>query len=264
VLRSGVALVGAVVLSGTPASAREACQERTLGLRYAPQAGRSLCWAASGQMVMELLGGGKARPCQCRQAQVALGVDGCCAAAGSCVPASELPARCDAPSWPAFVAKPGAYGFEYRTTCDALPGRQDDPACDAKPIGWRALTVEICAGRPVIASFRTPGSVVGHTLVVKGFSTHGGRRVLLVDPAQLCPAGRDCEGELDEAFWVSYDEYAAGWDGRAHWVDFYEIRSRGRGKARSPRGRPGSAPEFDLSRPSVLPEDGGLEDGTPG
>lgn len=229
-LRSGVALVGAVVLSATPASAREACQERTLGLRYAPQAGRSWCWAASGQMVMELLGEPPGRACQCRQAQAVLGVAGCCDAPGSCLPAARVPAGCDAPRWPAFVERPEAYGFEYRTTCDALPGRQDDPACVARPIGWRALTVEICAGRPVIASFRSPGSDVGHTLVVKGFSTHAGRRVLLVDPARLCPPGRDCEGELDEGFWVTYDEYATGWDGREHWVDFHGIRRSGRGK----------------------------------
>lgn len=227
---SRVLLIAATVLAGAPASAREACQERTLGLRYSPQAGRSWCWAASGQMIMEFLGEHADRTCQCRQAQAVLGVAGCCTVAESCVPATELAARCDAPRWPAFVERPEVYGFEYRTTCDALPGRQDDPACDARPIGWRALTVEICAGRPVIASFRTPGSAVGHTLVVKGFSTHGGRRVLLVDPAQLCPPGRDCEGELDEGFWVSYDEFVVGWGGRAHWVDFYGIRRAGPGK----------------------------------
>ena len=217
--RSGVALVGAVVLWATPSFAREACQERTLGLRYAPQAGRSWCWAASGQMVMEFLGEPAGRACQCRQAQAVLGVGGCCAPAGSCVPA--------------FVERPRAYGFAYRTTCDALPGRQDDPGCGARPLAWRALTVEVCAGRPMIASFRTPGAAVGHMVVVKGFSTHGGRRVLLVDPAQLCPPGRDCEGELDEGFWVPYDEYAAGWGGRVHWVDFYGIEPASPGKADS-------------------------------
>jgi hypothetical protein len=111
--------------------------------------------------------------------------------------------------------------------------RQDDPARERSPIGWRALTVEVCAGRPVIASFRMPGSPPGHTVVVKGFSTHGGRRVLLVDPARLCPPDRACEGELDEGFWVSYDEYTAGWDGRVHWVDFYGFRRALPGKAGS-------------------------------
>jgi hypothetical protein len=226
VFRSGVALVGAIVLSATSASAREACQERTLGLRYSPQADSQWCWAASGQMIMEFLGEQADQACQCRQAQAVLGVTGCCAAARSCLLAADVPARCDAPRWPAFVEKPDVYGFDYRTTCDALPGRQDDEGCAARPIGWRELSVEICAGRPVIASFRSPGSAVGHTLVVKGFSTHPDRRVLLVDPAQLCPPGRDCEGELDEGFWVSYDEYATGWDGRVHWVDFYGIRKK--------------------------------------
>jgi hypothetical protein len=39
-----------------------------------------------------------------------------------------------------------------------------------------------------------------------------------------------CEGELDEGFWVPYEEYAAGWDGRAHWVDFHGTRRRPAGK----------------------------------
>ena len=228
---SRVLLIAATFLAGAPATAREACQERTLSLRYVPQAGRSWCWAASGQMVMELLGEDAGRACQCRQVEAVVGLAGCCAAAEPCAPAAAAPARCDAARWPAFVERPQVYGFEYRTTCDALPGRQDDPSCDASPIGWRELSVEICAGRPVIASFRTPRSAVGHTLVVKGFSTHPSRRVLLADPARLCPPGRDCEGELDEGFWISYEEYAAGWGGRAHWVDFYGIRRVKRGKA---------------------------------
>jgi hypothetical protein len=63
-------------------------------------------------------------------------------------------------------------------------------------------------------------------VVVKGFSIHGGRRVLVVDPKRLCPPGRNCEGELDEGFWIPYDEYAAGWGGLVHWLDFYGIRRK--------------------------------------
>jgi hypothetical protein len=122
------------------------------------------------------------------------------------------------------VERPDRYGFAYATTCDALPGRQDDEACASNPLGWRTLTLEICAGRPVIAALRAPGAAIGHTVVVKGFSTRPRPRVLVVDPIRLCAAGRDCEGELDEGFWLSYEEYAAGWDGRVHWVDFYGIR----------------------------------------
>ena len=39
-------LIGVTVLAVAPASAREACQERTLSLRYSPQVGRNWCWAA--------------------------------------------------------------------------------------------------------------------------------------------------------------------------------------------------------------------------
>ena len=221
----GTVLIGLVVLAAAPASGREACQERTLGLRYSPQAGSNWCWAASSQMVMELLGTEPSKACQCRQAEQVLGVVGCCVTPGSCVPAEDVSNRCDTARWPAFVERPDSYAFDYKTTCDELPGRQDGDACDARPLEWLALSGEICAGRPVLAAFRSRGSARGHLIVVKGFSTHGGRRVLVVDPQRLCPADRDCEGELDEGFWLSYEEYAAGWDGLVHWVDFYGIRA---------------------------------------
>src|SRR5260370_23702691 len=139
-------------------------------------------------MIMELLGEQPKKACQCQQAEQVLGVKGCCVTPSSCLPAEELPARCDRPRWPAFVGKPEQYGFGYTTTCDGLPGRQDDEACDAKALGWRDLTAEICAGRPLIASLRSRGSTTGHTIVVKGFSTRLGRRVLVVDPPKVCPA----------------------------------------------------------------------------
>jgi hypothetical protein len=221
-------LSGMAFLAATVAPAQQACQERTLSLRFSPQVGRAnnWCWAATGQMIMELLGEPPKTACQCRQAEQVLGVKGCCVTSTSCLPADELPGRCDRPRWPAFVEKPARYGFAYATTCDALPRRQDDEACDARPLGWAPLTAEICAGRPVIASLRYRGSATGHTVVVKGFSTRPYRRVLVVDPMRLCPPGRDCEGELDEGFWLTYEEYAAGWDGRVHWVDFYAIRRK--------------------------------------
>jgi len=224
--RSG--LVGVAVLAAAPTSGREACQERVLSLHFSPQASRARywCWAASGHMVMELMGAEPNEVCQCRQAEQVLGVEGCCVTPSSCVPAEDVPARCDEPRWPAFVESPARYAFEYRTTCDGLPKRQDDDGCDVRPLGWLDLTAEICAGRPVLASLRSRGSTRGHMIVVKGFSTHPDRRVLVTDPKALCPPGRDCEGELDEGFWLSYDEYAAGWGGLVHWVDFYAIRRK--------------------------------------
>jgi hypothetical protein len=222
------ALIGIAVLVAASASGQEACQERVLTLRFSPSAGRAnnWCWAASSQMIMELLGEPSNKACQCQQAEQVLGVKGCCVTPSSCLPADDLPAQCDRPRWPAFVEKPERYSFDYATTCDGLKDRQDDEACDAKPLGWKELTAEICVGRPVIASLRPRGSTRGHTIIVKGFSTWPNRRVLVVDPMRLCPPGRHCEGELDEGFWLSYDEYVAGWDGMVHWVDFYGIRRR--------------------------------------
>jgi hypothetical protein len=223
----GVAAL-AVVLAAAPTSVLALCQERTLEIRFAPSAGRSnnWCWAASGQMIMERLGEAPSVACQCRQAEEVLGAQGCCAIAESCVPPEALPSRCDEPRWPAFVERPDRYTFDYRTTCDALPGRQDADSCEARPLPWTSLVAEICAGRPVIAALRPRGSSLGHTVVVKGFSTRPAPRVLVLDPKRICPLARECEGELDEGLWLSYEEYAAGWGGMVHWVDFFGIRKK--------------------------------------
>jgi hypothetical protein len=242
-------LAALVALAASAAQAREACQQRVLSLRFAPPTGRAhnWCWAASSQMIMELLGEEPRRSCQCRQAEQVLGVTGCCATAGSCVVPEDLPLGCDRPRWPAFVERPDAYPFAYATTCDGFPGRQDDESCDTRPLEWTALTAEICSGRPVIAALRPAGSTRGHTVVVKGFSTRPERRVLVVDPARVCPADRDCEGELDEGFWISYDEYVAGWNGMVHWVDFYGIARRARGKRTAASVQPASGVGQEVS-----------------
>lgn len=225
----GVAAL-AVVLAAAPTSAWSSvlamCQERALEIRFSPSAGRSnnWCWASSGQMIMERLGEARSSACQCRQAEAVLGVEGCCAASPSCDPVDALPMRCDQPRWPAFVERPDLYAYDYRTTCDSLALRQDDDGCEAQPLPWRDLVGEICAGRPVIASLRPPGSMKGHTVVVKGISSRPAPRVLVVDPARVCPLARECEGELDEGLWLTYEEYAAGWGGMVHWVDFFGIR----------------------------------------
>jgi hypothetical protein len=256
-------LIGVLVLGATSAQAQQACQERVLTLRFSPPAGRAnnWCWAASGQMIMEFLGEALEKACQCRQAEQVLGVKGCCVTPSSCVPADDLPARCDKPRWPAFVESPERYTFGYATTCDALKDRQNDEACASQPLDWAALTAEICAGRPVIASFRSRGSVRGHTIVVKGFSSRPSRRVLVVDPAQVCPAERDCEGELDEGFWVSYDEYVAGWDGMVHWVDFYGIKRKGPAKPvrASVQSSTGTQPEEERSDRTARKSSGSVE-----
>jgi hypothetical protein len=229
VLRAAIGVAAlAVVLAAAPTSVLALCQERTLDIRFAPAAGRSnnWCWAASSQMVMEELGAASSLACQCRQAEAVSGVHGCCAASPSCVPPDVLPSRCDEPRWPAFVERPDLYSFDYRTTCDSLLGRQDDEACDARPLSWATLVNELCEGRPVIASLRPRGSSWGHMVVVKGISTRPAPRVLVVDPMRVCPLARECEGELDEGLWLSYEQYAAGWGGMVHWVDFFGIRKR--------------------------------------
>src|SRR5262245_47585411 len=97
-----IGLAGLAVLTARSSSGQEACQERILSHRFSPPVGRAnnWCWASSGQMIMELLGEEPQKACQCRQAEQVLGVKGCCATSSSCLPADDLPARCDRPRWP--------------------------------------------------------------------------------------------------------------------------------------------------------------------
>ena len=218
---------------GTPASASEACQERTLGLRYAP-AGRARLVLGGERPDDHGVPGRAGGP----RVPVPPGPDGprCrrLLRRGRLLPDSFR--RAAALRRPALAARssrsPRSTASSTARPATRCRAGRNDPSCDASPIGWRELSVEICAGRPVIASFRSPRSAVGHTLVVKGFSTHPSPPGAARRPGPALPSGRDCEGELDEGFWVSYEEYAAGWGGRAHWVDFYGIRRVERGEAR--------------------------------
>src|SRR5260221_13564688 len=97
-------LIGLAVLAPASAPGQEACQERILSLRFSPPAGHAnnWCWAASGQMIMELLGEGPKKTCQCRQAEQVLGGKGGCVTPSSCLPADESPGGADKPRSPPF------------------------------------------------------------------------------------------------------------------------------------------------------------------
>jgi hypothetical protein len=47
-----------------------------------------------------------------------------------------------------------------------------------------------------------------------------------MDPVRHFPPGRVAKGSWMRGFWPTYDEYANGWGGMVHWVDFYGIRKR--------------------------------------
>ena len=45
-----IAIAAAAMMAASNTDAREACQERTLGVRYSPQVVGNWCWAASSQV----------------------------------------------------------------------------------------------------------------------------------------------------------------------------------------------------------------------
>ena len=120
-------LIGLTVLS-LAAPRLDACQERVLSLRFSPSAGRAnnWCWAATGEMLRGLLGEDASKACQCRQAEEVLGVEGCCVAPSSCLPADELPASATGPvgwrssrsrtSTPTATPRPATRSRTARTT----------------------------------------------------------------------------------------------------------------------------------------------------
>jgi hypothetical protein len=146
------------------------------------------CWAASAEMVMDLLGT-KVR--QCEQANERLGKTTCCNA--------KTPPACIQTGWPEFPK----YGFKATKNTTA------------RALSWDELTAEIgCNKRPVVFSWQyTKGG--GHMMVAIGYQVSAGvREVLIHDPLPI--------GTGDDAA-ISYDAYVAS-QLYSHWDDYYNIR----------------------------------------
>jgi len=154
------------------------------------------CWAATSQMIMELLGEPPKQACQCRQAEQVLGVKGCCVTPSSCLPADELSGAMRSPRWPAFVEKPERYNFSYTNHL-----RRAAAPPERRSVRLAAAGVDGAHGRdlrgPAGDRFREVSrSANGHTIIVKGFSnrpTNGSWSWIRRGSAR--PAGT-AEGEL--------------------------------------------------------------------
>jgi hypothetical protein len=138
----GFGLAVLVVLAGC-------CNPATIGsqpVTLRPQETSMWCWAASGEMTMDFLGGNVS---QCDEANKRFGRSDCCN--------NPVPNACVNGGWPEY----GKYGFSATTTADA-------------PLSWEAVRMQIYC--------RKSGGG-GHMMVVIGYvSINGVNYVTINDP----------------------------------------------------------------------------------
>lgn len=159
---------------------------RELDMILRPQEANFWCWAASGEMVMEELGGTVA---QCDEANKRFGREDCCILSGS--------DDCDNGGWPQFAK----YGYTAERT--------DDEA-----LSWEEVKKQIdCRRVPFCVTWRIGDG--GHMMVISGYrSINGVDQVLIRDPLPV---------DSGSSRWIRYSEYVSG-PGYTHWDDFYNIQ----------------------------------------
>jgi len=155
-----------------------------LPTNLAPQQTSMWCWAASGQMVMNALGG---MVSQCEQANQRFGRTDCCD--------SPTPSACVTGGWPEFAK----YGFTYDT---------------GGALSWTSLKAQIDVNKtPFAFSWHWDGGG-GHMMVVTGYKVIGGQSYVSInDP--WAPN----EGSQED---ILYSDYVDG-SGYSHWTDYYNV-----------------------------------------
>lgn len=167
---------------------------KVVSVKLIPQETAMWCWAASGQMVMSVLG---KKVSQCVQANNEFGRSDC--PCDTCDGGAHPPAPDDCVNggWPEF----DKYGFKFNQT-------------DDKALEWNQLKDEIDAGRPVAFSWHWAGGG-GHMMVAYGYGeTAGQRLVYYLDPWE------PCRGASQTMTYEYYDSQAGD---HTHWNDFYGV-----------------------------------------
>ncbi len=130
------------------------------------------CWAASGQMIMNYLGGSVV---QCDEANKEFGRNDCCN--------SVKPSACVQGGWP----QPEKYGFTANHTSDT-------------PLSWNQLQSQLsCDKKPVAFSWHSPSG--GHMMVAIGYSVVGTTRYVDIN---------DPDG--GQQYSITYEYYVSGSD----------------------------------------------------
>jgi Papain-like cysteine protease AvrRpt2 len=147
------------------------------------------CWASSGQMVMNYLGGSVV---QCDEADKEFGKTDCCN--------SPTPGGCVQGGWP----QPDKYGFTADTTADTA-------------LTWDQVRDQIfCKKKPFAFSWHWPGGG-GHMMVAMGYTMIGG--VNYVEVNNPWPPN------VGDHYTHTYDDYVSGSD-HTHWNDYYNFTKK--------------------------------------
>lgn len=147
------------------------------------------CWAASGQMVMNYLGGAVV---QCDEANKEFGRSDCCN--------NPTPGACVQGGWP----QPDKYGFTANTTSDAA-------------LTWEQVKSQIyCQKKPFAFAWHWTGGG-GHMMVGFGYSTAGANKYVEVN--------NPWPPNVGDHYTHTYDDYVSGSD-HTHWNDYYNFTKK--------------------------------------
>lgn len=147
------------------------------------------CWAASGEMTMNFLGGNVT---QCDEANKRFGRTDCCN--------TPTPTICNNGGWPEF----DKYNFKADHTSDAA-------------LSWDEVKKQIyCHKVPFCNTWHWSGGG-GHMMVISGYMVlNNVKYVYLRDPL---PVG------TGSSRWITYDAYVSG-PGYTHWDDYFNISKK--------------------------------------
>jgi hypothetical protein len=145
------------------------------------------CWAASGQMCMEYLGGSVT---QCDEANRQFTRTDCCT--------DPVTGNCVKSGWPEF----DKYGFTSSLTNNTA-------------LSWDEITNQIyCQKKPVTFSWAWDGGG-GHMMVLTGYQVISGvKYVTIIDPLPV---------DVGDQKLITYDEYVSSPGDHTHWNDYYNI-----------------------------------------
>jgi len=188
-MKTKIKLLSIVLISAMALQLQSCCNPKpsfTLDVPLDPQKTSMWCWAASGEMCMDFLGGNVE---QCDEANKEFSRTDCCN--------NPTPGDCINGGWPEFEK----YNFTATRTSDAA-------------LTWDQIKSQIyCSKKPIAFSWHWTGGG-GHMMVIIGYTELEGQQWVLINDPWAPNEG--------DARFITYSEYVSGSD-HTHWDDFYNI-----------------------------------------
>jgi len=168
----------------------------SLPVALRPQETGMWCWAASGEMTAEYIGGGNVQ--QCQEANARFGRADCCN--------SPTPAACVMGGWPDTVYSRA--GLTYDRTSNA--------ALSLTYLKRQISQKSACVKKPFAFSWHWNGGG-GHMMVARGYLA------LPFFGLQMVQVNDPWAPNVGNVSWIRYSRYVSG-STYTHWDDFYNIR----------------------------------------